>query len=245
MPKGYNRLVGYECSSRGYEWWGKNPGHDTLTAYGLMQFHDMQKVYSGVDAGMLKRTSEWLLSKRDGKGGFKRDHGGYDHFAHSPDELANAYILWSLTTTGTPPATLKVELDVLGRRLQKSQDPYELALIACAMHETGTSERKAQAKVARAKLAQLQREDGSLKGATTITQSGGNDLVVETTGLAVLAWVAEDKYIGHVHKAIDYLCSSRKGSGSFGATQATIMALKALTDLPSGAAGKRFPLLGR
>ncbi|MHC4079450.1 MAG: hypothetical protein ACYST0_13530, partial [Planctomycetota bacterium] len=32
-----------------------------------------------------------------------------------------------------------------------------------------------------------------------------------------------------IHKAIDYLCTGRKGSGSFGATQATILALKALT----------------
>jgi len=233
LPRGYNRLAGYECSTRGYEWWGKNPGHDTLTAYGLMQFHDMRKVYSGVDAGMITRTRDWLLSKRDGKGGFKRDHGGHDHFAHSPNELANAYILWSLTTTGTPPATLKVELDALAGRLEQSKDPYELALIACAMHEAGKteSEREDQARVARSKLARLQNADGSLAGATTITQSGGRDLVVETTSLAVLAWVTDGdgKYTGEIHKAIDYICTGRKGSGSFGATQATILALKALT----------------
>ncbi|MHC4816032.1 MAG: alpha-2-macroglobulin family protein, partial [Planctomycetota bacterium] len=233
LPRGYNRLVGYECSSRGYEWWGKNPGHDTLTAYGLMQFHDMQKVYSGVDTGMISRTRDWLLSKRDGKGGFKRDHGGYDHFAHAPNELANAYILWSLTTTGTPATELKVELDALAQRLEQSRDPYELALIACAMHEAGKTDRdrEGQARIARAKLGRLQQADGSLAGATTITQSGGRDLVVETTSLAVLAWVTDSdgRYLGQIHKAIDYLCTGRTGSGSFGATQATILALKALT----------------
>ncbi len=228
LPRGYNKLVGYECSSRGYEWWGKNPGHDTLTAYGLMQFHDMHKVYGGVDQGMMQRTREWLLSKRDGKGGFKHHPGGLDRFLHSPAELANAYILWSLTTTGTPADQLKVELDALERRLEVTKDSYELALIACALYEAG---REDVAKVARSRLASLQQKDGSLAGSATITHSGGRDRTVETTSLAVLAWIgdAEGKYTGQIHKAIDFLCTGRKGSGSFGATQATILALKALT----------------
>ena len=31
---------------KGYEWFGGDPGHEALTAYGLMQFPDMKKVFA-------------------------------------------------------------------------------------------------------------------------------------------------------------------------------------------------------
>src|SRR5690606_8160470 len=83
---------------------------------------------------------------------------------------------------------------------------------------------------ARQRLANLQAQDGSLPGATSsITMSGGRDLLVEATGFAVLAWLPEGSYQGNVRKAIEYLQTARNGSGTFGATQATIVALRAIT----------------
>ncbi len=41
LEEGYRRLLNFETSSKGYEWFGMAPGHEALTAYGLMQFHDM------------------------------------------------------------------------------------------------------------------------------------------------------------------------------------------------------------
>lgn len=38
LEEGYKKLIGYETSSRGYEWFGSAPGHEALTAYGLSQF---------------------------------------------------------------------------------------------------------------------------------------------------------------------------------------------------------------
>lgn len=35
LRKGYQRLLTFETSSKGYEWFGKSPGHETLTGYGL------------------------------------------------------------------------------------------------------------------------------------------------------------------------------------------------------------------
>ena len=71
LEKGYNRLIGFECKSGGFEWFGKGPGHDALTAYGLMEFTDMAQVRY-VDTAMLERTRDWLLEQRDGRGGFER-----------------------------------------------------------------------------------------------------------------------------------------------------------------------------
>ena len=75
LDRGYKLLTGYETKQKGYEWFGQTPGHEALTAYGLMEFADMGKVYD-VDHSMVERTADWLMSRRDGKGGFLRDAGG-------------------------------------------------------------------------------------------------------------------------------------------------------------------------
>ena len=36
LIKGSEHLLTFETNSGGYEWFGKSPGHEALTAYGLM-----------------------------------------------------------------------------------------------------------------------------------------------------------------------------------------------------------------
>ncbi|HEX5273288.1 MAG TPA: alpha-2-macroglobulin family protein, partial [Gemmataceae bacterium] len=79
LKRGYQKLTAFECpktatsSKQGYEWFGAPDGaHEALTAYGLLQFRDMARVQD-VDPVMLERTRQYLLSQRDGKGGFKRN----------------------------------------------------------------------------------------------------------------------------------------------------------------------------
>ena len=224
LPKGYAKITGYECTEKGYEWFGHDPGHEALTAYGLLQFHDMAKVYD-VDVDMVERTKQWLLNRRDGKGNYPHPKTDHHSFGGRSPELTNAYVTYALLQAGTQADTLRIEIDALVQRLS-SDDPYELALIACALALTDRTE----AATARQKLASLQASDGSLPGAkTSITMSGGRDLLVEATGFAVLAWLSEGSYAGHVRKAIEYLQTARNGNGTFGATQATIVALRAIT----------------
>lgn len=35
LKAGYDKLKGFETSSLGYEWFGKSPGHEALSAYGI------------------------------------------------------------------------------------------------------------------------------------------------------------------------------------------------------------------
>lgn len=224
LPRGYAKITGYECKQKGYEWFGADPGHEALTAYGLLQFHDMAKVYA-VDAAMVDRTRAWLLGRRDGKGNFV--HQGLDHhsFGGRSQVLTNAYVVYALLQSGTPATGLRPELDALLARLA-TDDPYELALIACALHLA----QRPEASAARQKLASLQRPDGSLHGTTTsITCSGDRDLIVESTGFAVLAWLGDPSYAANVRQAIAFVQTCRSAGGTFGATQATIVALRALT----------------
>ena len=50
LSKGYARLASFECKNKGYEWFGEDPGHEALSAYGLMEFTDMS-VVRDVDRG--------------------------------------------------------------------------------------------------------------------------------------------------------------------------------------------------
>jgi hypothetical protein len=224
LPRGYSKITGYECKERGYEWFGGDPGHEALTAYGLLQFHDMAKVYT-VDAGMIERTQNWLLARRDGKGGYLRNTRALDQFGGAPEPITNAYVTYALLQAGTPASTLRKEIEALVARMP-TQDPYELALISCALQ---LAERPEAAQT-RQSLIALQQTDGSLQGTTTsITRSGGQDLIVETTGFAVLAWLTDPSCHAQMLHAVQFLQTRRSASGTFGATQATIAALRALT----------------
>lgn len=225
LASGYQRLTGYECAERGYEWFGASPPHEALSAYGLLQFVDMSQVFD-VDPEMLARTRAWLLSRRDGAGGFQRDPKALDSFGRAPDAITHAYITHALAATGTAAAELVPEVNRLREGSWQRQDPYELALAACTFAALGM---EADADQFRDRLKDLQQEDGRLEGASTsITHSGGRDLVVETTSWAILAWLGDEADAVAVRRAVSYLQSCR-GSGRFGTTQATIMALKALT----------------
>jgi len=76
LTNGYNKLKNYESRNGGFEWYGGNPGHESLTAYGLLQFHEMSSFIS-IDQNLVKRSIEWLNSRKDGDGGFKQNKGKY------------------------------------------------------------------------------------------------------------------------------------------------------------------------
>jgi len=223
LAKGYARLVGFECKRGGFEWFGGDPGHEALTAYGLLQFHDMAQVFD-VDAAMVARTRSWLLGRRNGRGAFV--HEGTDHHAFGRSQLlTNAYCTYALLQSGSAAKDLSVELDALLARGRSSDDAYELALIANALQLAGHTD----AAAVRQRLAERQKPDGSLCGTTTsITQSSGRDLAVETTGLAALAWLADPAFASRTRQALEWLQSCRAANGTFGATQATVCAMRAL-----------------
>jgi len=242
MDRGYTRLTGYECPKTGaptrlgYEWFGTaDRPHEALTAYGLLQFTDMARVYP-VDPAMLARTRQYLLDCRDGKGGFTRSSQALDSFGRAPDHITNAYIVWAITEAdraAASPTDLTPEIDALLARSKdgspEASDPYYLALVANALLNRG---RQADGAAILATLAGMQAADGGVPGArTSITSSSGRALLIETTALAALGWQKAnrpDQFIGNIQKAVRWLSGHRDGSGAFGSTQSTILALKAL-----------------
>ena len=63
----------------------------------------------------------------------------------------------------------------------------------------------------------------------SITRSGGANLNIETTSLAILAVLESEGYREQARKGIEWLEAHRGGFGQWGATQATVLALKAMT----------------
>jgi len=235
LEKGYQRLVGYECKSGGFEWFGNDPGHDALTAYGLMEFTDMAQVRH-VDPAMLQRTRQWLLNQRDGKGGFERKTNTLHTWLADPD-VAFTYNTWALLKAGVD-ADLSTEVAWIRNTAEVTENTYVMALAANVFSLAGDSDGEEHMLD---KLAGLQATDGSLEGATTsVVGSGGEALTIETTALAATAWLRNPAYAPNVEHAIEYLSGVCKG-GRFGSTQSTILALQAIVAYDLAHAKPRAP----
>lgn len=242
LERGYARLIAFECpdtptqSKQGFEWFGgADQQHEALTAYGLMQFKDMARV-TPVDPELIKRTQAFLLSRKDGRGGFKRNARALDSFGGAPKHTTDAYIVWALVESDPADVEkmdLRKEIDALKAEAMKEdsvggKDSYFVALVANVLLHRGDRE------AAHRLLDRLQEkhtQGGKVTGAmTSITRSGGRDLEIETTALALLGWLRanDPKYATIIKEATRWISQQRGGYGGFGSTQSTILALKAL-----------------
>ncbi|HEX4999890.1 MAG TPA: carboxypeptidase regulatory-like domain-containing protein [Terriglobia bacterium] len=231
----YKRLIGFETRSNGYEWFGADPGHEALTAYGLMQFTDMSLVRS-VDKDMLGRTRSWLLDRRDGQGGFSRNAKSVDSFGRAPDGTTNAYITWALIESGE--RNLGREVSAVKASAVASNDSYVVALGANILAVTGD---RSGARQLMEKLARAQKPSGEVTGAeTSITRSGGVALAVETTALSALAWLRDPAYAANVERAAQWIAESNQ-NGRYGSTQSTVLALRAIVAYDAARARAKAP----
>ena len=177
LDAGYKRLLGFEVDGGGFDWYGRPPAHEGLTAYGLMQFIDMAKVYQ-VEPNLIERTANWLLDRRNGNGGWKRSKKGLHRWRGS-DEIGDAYIAWAMAEAGYGQKIMP-EIEQSIENALTAQDPYLLALMAnvvqiCNLRQPTLLK----------KLLSKQNPDGSWNGKTTsMTCSKGKSLTIETTALA-------------------------------------------------------------
>jgi len=231
LATGYQRLEGYQVSSGGFETWGKGPGKEALSAYGLRQFTAMKRVYEGVSKELLEEDRRYLLDARDGTGGYTKTGHSSHRYGMAPKDTLDAYITWALATTGTK--GLDAELGNLDRLARTSDDPYVLALATSALAHTG---RTTAATSAARRLRSHQATDGSFPGAeSSIMRSGGNNLTVETTALATMALLEAGGHTSGVNAGAMWLMGARSGRGNWGATQATVLTLEALTKVSEAA----------
>src|SRR5208337_2434022 len=133
IANGYQRLLTFEVPGGGFSWFGSAPANKILTAYGLMEFYDMSKVYD-VDPRLIQRTQQWLAAQQLADGSWKPDMSFINEGAtnrYNSDVLRiTAYIAWSLGNTGYQGPAIEKASQFVEAHMGEKPDAYTLAVIA-------------------------------------------------------------------------------------------------------------------
>ena len=233
IANGYQRLLTFEVPGGGFSWFGQAPANKILTAYGLMEFSDMSKVYD-VDPRLISRTQQWLATQQQADGSWKPDTSFINEGAtnrYNSDVLRiTAYIAWSLENTGYQgPAVEKARQFIESAHEREDGRLHagggrQLRRRLCAKDREFT--RQAMQLLLDARTEKDEQVWWSAE--ETGVYGRGASASVETTGLAVQALLKWGEASGTARKALSYIAAKKDASGTWGTTQATIMALRAL-----------------
>lgn len=230
LDTGYGILKNYQVAAGGFETWGSGPGKEALTAYGLLEFNDMARVYD-VSPKLLDQSAKYLLDQRTGTGGYRVTGASAHGYGTAPPEVLDAYITYALVETGH--RDIAKEIDQTAALARRSSDPYRMGLATLTLLKA----RPAEGKAAAARLATLQAADGSFPGSeTSITRSENYNLDVEATALASMALLRAGE-VSRANKAVEWLRANQTSAGQWGATQGNALALRAIGEM--AAAGTR------
>ncbi|HEX2628523.1 MAG TPA: alpha-2-macroglobulin family protein, partial [Chitinophagaceae bacterium] len=223
IERGYKRLAGYETKENGFEWFGNIPPHEGLTAYGLLEFTDMQE-FIKVDQKMLERTKKFLLDRRDGNGGFKQSAGTHT-FTSVPAKIANVYIVYSLTQAGIGKEIQK-EYEAMVKQALQSNDGYQLSMMALA----ASNMKNMKDYNALMSAANDHYSKEKMKAETSVANSRGASLNVETLSLYAMALMRQPQCeAGSISPIISSILGAKSYYG-FGSTQGTVLALQAIVE---------------
>jgi len=232
IANGYQRLLTFEAPGGGFSWFGQAPANKILTAYGLMEFNDMSKVFD-VDPRLIERTGEWLARQQQPDGSWKPDTSFINEGAtnrYNSDVLRiTAYIGWSLANTGyNGPAVEKAKHFIESYTGAKA-DAYTLAVIANFAADYGKDREFTRSSMQALIDARTEKDDQVFWSAEeTGIYATGQSAAIETTGLATQALLKWGQASETVRKALNFISSKKEASGNWGTTQATITSLRAL-----------------
>jgi hypothetical protein len=232
IANGYQRLLTFEVPGGGFSWFGQAPANKILTAYGLMEFGDMAKVHD-VDPKLIERTELWLAAQQQPDGSWRPDTNFINEGAtnrYNSDALRiTAYIAWSLENSGYQGPAVEKARQFVEQHMSERTDAYTLAVEANFAADYGKDpeftgramQMLLDARTEKGEQAWWTAEETGMYGA-------GESAAVETTGLAVQALLKWGQASNTAAKALAYLASKKSAAGTWGTTQATIMALRAL-----------------
>jgi hypothetical protein len=234
---GYQRLLTFEVSGGGFEWFGHPPAHLGLTAYGVLEFTDMAQVHP-VDPAVVDRTIAWLLSQQTPAGCWSSREGL--HGWQTTDAQVTAYVAWALAEAGCTSPQLDKACAYLQGHSNELKDPYDAALAANAFLTRDRNDVFGRSMVNDLARQTVHKNEGRAfwrSQGRSMTGSCGSDLEVETTALCALALMKENSHPQLVKESLMWLSEQKQGNGTWGATQATVLAMRALiagTSAPLG-----------
>jgi uncharacterized protein YfaS (alpha-2-macroglobulin family) len=232
ITTGYQRLLTFEVPGGGFSWFGNAPANKILTAYGLMEFHDMARVYD-VDPQVIARTRDWLIRQQQPDGSWKPDtqfinEGATNRFNTDAVRIT-AYVTWALESADYKGPAIDKARQFIEQHLDGKMDAYTLAVVANFAMEDSKDSDFAHRALEMLRDAATEKGDFVLWSAPeTGVYATGDSAAVETTGLAVQAFLKAAGYSDVVRKALAWITSKKNGDGNWGTTQGTIMALRAL-----------------
>lgn len=229
---GYQRLLTFEVSGGGFSLMGRPPASVMLSAKGLLEFSDMAKVYP-VDPALIERTRRWLLAQQKPDGTWSTGASSWDAPAGSgADPLPlTAYVTWALLESGAKDnAGVNRAIAYIKENAFRATDAYILALVANALVAYDPNESIARDTLVRLDQIQVAEADASYWGSKVGSFTGAYGVAgsIETTGLAAYAFLRAKAYPESAQRALTYLIQKKDPRGTWGSTQATILALRAL-----------------
>ncbi|MGA2132047.1 MAG: MG2 domain-containing protein [Bryobacteraceae bacterium] len=232
IVNGYQRLLTFEVAGGGFSWFGNAPANKILTSYGLMEFSDMSRVHD-VDPRVIERTQQWLAGQQQADGSWRPDSNFINEGAtnrYNTDVLRiTAYIGWSLVNTGYKGPAMEKAKQYVAQHLSGKPDAYTLAVIANFAAEYGQDREFTRQAMHMLLDARTEKDEQAWWTADETGVYGrGESAGVETTGLAVQALLKWGEGSATAAKALRYIAAKKDAAGTWGTTQATIMALRAL-----------------
>ncbi len=232
---GYQRLLSFESKTAGgWTWFGPpEEANMMLSAYGLMEFYDMNKVYD-IDEDIIDRTQKYLISTMKSDGSFEVEGRLHTQGLNIAEKLdSTCFVGWNLAYTGYDKLDSTKNYIKSNLNLESSES-YTLALCANAMEfidrkDSFTFEILKELDNRAVKSNKMIYWEGtsdpyykSSVGAT------GSVVSIETTALAALAYMKTDYKTNDIYNILNYLVSEKDSYGNWQTTYSTILALKAL-----------------
>ncbi len=232
IASGYQRLLTFEVPGGGFSWFGQAPANKILTSYGLMEFADMAKVHD-VDARVIQRTQQWLARQQQSDGSWKPDTNFINEGAtnrYNTDVVRiTAYIAWALQNSGYQGPEIERARQFISRRMSGTQDPYTLAILANFATDFQQDRAWTHQVVQQLVDTRAEKDDQAWwTSEETAVYGRGASAAVETTGLVLQALLKSGEAPAVAHKALNYIAARKDAAGTWGTTQATIIALRAL-----------------
>jgi hypothetical protein len=222
---GYQRLLTFETSGGGFSLYGQGRGDIFLSAYGLMEIHDMSRVYP-VDEALIERTARWLLARQQSDGSWQSDD-----YRASGALATTAYMAWALIEAGYGgEAEVQQAVSYLNEFVMQEKDPYVLALAANALAAHDPDADATRQLIYRLEEMKVVQGDAVYwpTDARSFMGAAGQSANVETTALVTYAFLRARAYPDSVQGALAYLVRAKDSWGTWGTTQATILTLKTL-----------------
>jgi hypothetical protein len=233
LAAGVQKILSFRSDDGGFHWYGGKPTGDLLlTAYGLWMLSDLAREYP-VDPSVIRNLQVYLTSRQKPDGSWSYGpEGGAD-----ARETTTAYVALALAESGARgPALFRAQNHL---RLGDAEDdgPFLLAF-KCLLLLGHKKRYPKDAKFLLDLLASAAVTEGDVTywkpGAPGPFGSRGKYGAVEATGLAVQCFARAKKVDARVRRALIFLVRQKDARGTWGSTQATVQALKALLAVGGG-----------